>query len=86
MPSQLYGASWHELQLPLTPVWIIPAVGVGLRNPVVPSAAGLPSVTVDSEDGLLDKWHDSQVVDVGRWDVVAPAGLVAGIATIFPTL
>lgn len=78
MPTQAEpeGTSWQVLQLPLTPVWIMDAVGAGVAKPV--PGTEVDALAATRPEGLLPAWQFSHVVLVGRCDVAA-AGDVGGI-------
>ena len=72
--------SWQAAQLPLTPAWICAAVGAGFRKPL-PGALALATPAI-KPDGVLPAWQLSQVVEVGRCELL-PGELLGGITTIW---
>jgi hypothetical protein len=71
--------SWQLEQLPVTPSWIMVDVGAGARKPLFGAAWGaLPGTR---PVGMLERWQLSQVVEVGRCEVVAGV-LEGGITTM----
>ena len=70
--------SWQLLQLPVTPAWIMAAVGAGSLKPV-PGALRVATPGTRAE-GVLPAWQLSQVVEVGRCEL-APGVVLGGITT-----
>ena len=74
--------SWQLEQLPVTPAWIIAAVGAGVRKPL--PGAVLSATAGTSVLGVEPRWQLSHLVELGTWepDPGAPSG---GITTILLT-
>ena len=74
--------SWQLEQLPVTPLWIIAAVGAGLRK-ALPGA--LLVATPDTNAlGVLPRWQLSHLVELGRCEP-APLAPRGGMTTILVT-
>jgi hypothetical protein len=63
-------------------VWIIAAVGTGLRKPVPGAAFVADAETIAL--GIDPKWQFSHLVELGRWEL-APGAPSGGITTILLT-
>ena len=81
MPSQTLGDSWQLAQLPLTPAWIMLAVGAGTIKPLPGTLRG--TFTDTRPAGVLAAWQVSQVVKPGMWEL-GPGPLEGGISTMAP--
>jgi hypothetical protein len=80
MLIQTIPVSWQLLQLPVTPAWICPVVGIGVRN-AVPGPVALVALAATKPAGVVPRWQLSQVVLDGMCEP-APAGEVGGMPTI----
>ena len=71
--------SWQFEQPLVIPVWIMDAVGAGLRK-ALPGAllVATPGTRVV---GVVPRWQDSHLVELGRCEL-APAGEVGGMTMI----
>ena len=71
--------SWQLEQPLLMPVWIMDAVGTGLRKPL-PGAfrVAIPGTNVV---GVEPRWQLSHLVELGRCEL-APGGEVGGMTMI----
>ena len=79
MPIHTKLLSWQLEQLPVTPAWICAAVGTGFKKPLPGGRLGAtPAI---SPDGVLPAWQLSQVVEVGRCELL-PGAVLGGITTI----
>jgi len=74
--------SWQLEQLPVTPLWIIAAVGAGLRK-ALPGAL-LVATAGTNALGVLPRWQFSHLVELGRCEP-APLAPRGGMTTILVT-
>lgn len=80
MLIQTMPVSWQDTHPPVTPAWIMDAVGAGERKPLLTPAVLV--VTAGTRPaGVLPRWQFWQEVDVGRWEL-AIAGVVPGITML----
>ena len=63
--------SWQDAQAPVTPAWIMDAVGAGVMNPL-PGVERVATAGTKAA-GVLPKWQFSHVVEVGRCEPVPDA-------------
>ena len=82
MLIQTMPVSWQDAQAPVTPAWIMDAVGAGVMNPLPGVERGEFAGTKAA--GVLPKWQFSHVVEVGKCEPTA-AGDVGGITMMLVT-